>query len=61
MTVLLSDRLKRWRLGKKLLIKEAATTLDIPNGTYRKYESGKRTPNKLARLEIERRLCSNGG
>lgn len=57
----LSTRLKNWRLGNRLLLKEAAAKLDIPHGTYRKYEAGKRTPNKLALSEIERRLNANGG
>lgn len=61
MPELLSDRLRSWRLGKKLLLKEAAAKLEIPHGTYRKYEAGKRTPNKLALAEITRRLDANGG
>jgi transcriptional regulator with XRE-family HTH domain len=61
MAELLSDRLKRWRLGKKLLLKEAAARLDLPYGTYRKYENGKRTPPRLARAEIDRRISANGG
>jgi hypothetical protein len=51
---LLSKRLRRWR-GKRY-IKEAAALLNIPVGSYRKYEEGKRTPNKLALAELERRL-----
>lgn len=37
--------------------KEMADRLGIPVGTYRKYESGKRTPNKLALAELERRIA----
>jgi transcriptional regulator with XRE-family HTH domain len=54
MSQLLADRLRLWR-GKRY-IKEAADILGIPIGTYRKYEEGKRTPNKLALAELERRL-----
>lgn len=53
-TLLLKDRLKTWR-GKRYR-KEAAALLDIPLATYRKYEEGRRTPNKLALAELERRL-----
>jgi len=53
--VLFKDRLKLWR-GKKLSLKEAAALLDVDYPTYRKYETGKRTPCKLALAEIERRL-----
>lgn len=54
MSQLLADRLRLWR-GKRY-IKEAAAILGLPMGTYRKYEEGKRTPNKLAMAELERRL-----
>lgn len=52
--VLLSERLRLWR--GRLYQKEAAAKLDLPLPTYRKYEKGKRTPNKLAMAELERRL-----
>lgn len=54
MSALLADKLKLWR-GKRYR-KEAAAILRIPLPTYRKYEEGKRTPNKLAMAELERRL-----
>jgi len=52
--VRLAKRLKIWR--GKLYQKEAAAILDLPIPTYRKYENGKRTPNKLALAELERRM-----
>lgn len=57
MSQLLADRLRQWR-GKRY-IKEAAAILGLPMGTYRKYEEGKRTPNKLALAELERRITEN--
>jgi transcriptional regulator with XRE-family HTH domain len=56
MATLLSKRLRLWR--GKLRQKEAAAKLDLPLPTYRKYEYGKRTPNKLALAELERRLSN---
>ena len=53
---LLAKRLRVWR-GKRRQ-KEAAAVLDLPLATYRKYEYGKRTPSKLALVELERRLAS---
>lgn len=47
-------KLRRWRGPRS--VKEAASDLQIPYGTYRKYEEGKRTPNNLALAEINRRL-----
>lgn len=55
--MLLKDRLRKWR-GKRYQ-KEAAAALDLPVPTYRKYETGKRTPNKLAMAELNRRLEAN--
>jgi len=50
-------RLKRWRLENgNLRQKEAADKLSVSVSTIRKWESGKRTPNKLALLELERRM-----
>jgi hypothetical protein len=54
MSELLAAKLRRWR-GKRYR-KEAAALLDIPLTTYRKYEVGMRTPNKLALAELERRI-----
>jgi hypothetical protein len=51
---LFGDRLKKWRGAR--LQKQAAGDLDIPLPSYRKYEYGKRTPNKLALAELERRM-----
>lgn len=54
MAALLKDRLKAWR-GKRSL-KEAAADLGVDYPSYRKYETGKRTPHKLAMAELERRM-----
>lgn len=54
MAELLKDRLLQMR--GKLRQKEMAELLDLPLQTYRKYELGKRTPNKLAMPELERRM-----
>lgn len=54
MSGLFSRKLREWR-GRRYQ-KEAAVILDIPLPTYRKYERGKRTPNKLAMAELERRI-----
>lgn len=51
---LLKDDLRAWR-GKRRQ-KQAASDLDIPLATYRKYEKGKRTPNPLAMAELRRRM-----
>lgn len=51
---LLKDRLKKWRGSRSL--KEAAAALGIDYPTYRKYETGKRNPCKLAAAELDRRL-----
>jgi Helix-turn-helix len=56
MADLLKNRLREWR-GKRRQ-KEAAADLDIPVPTYRKYEYGKRTPNRLALAELNRRMDS---
>jgi hypothetical protein len=47
-------KLKKWR-GQRSL-KEAAAAIDVDYPSYRKYETGKRTPCKLALAEIERRM-----
>jgi hypothetical protein len=52
---LLKDKLKKWRGSRSL--KEAAADLDVDYPTYRKYETGKRNPCKLARAELDRRLA----
>jgi len=49
-----ATRLKNWR--GPLRQKEAASVLDVKLGTFRSWENGKRTPNKLALIEIERRM-----
>jgi len=48
------DVLKAWR--GTLRQKEAAAKLDVPLSTFRKWENGKQTPVKLARIELERRM-----
>jgi hypothetical protein len=55
--VLFKDALKLWRGSRSL--KEAAAVLDIDYPSYRKWETGKRTPVKLSQLEIERRMTAN--
>jgi hypothetical protein len=50
----LKDRLREWQ-GKRRQ-KEAASDLDIPLPTYRKFLYGKRTPTKLALAELLRRM-----
>jgi DNA-binding transcriptional regulator YiaG len=54
MAVLLKDLLREWR--GKLRQKEAADKLEVPYATYRKWETGKRTPTKFTELELRRRL-----
>lgn len=53
-SVMLKDRLKamRGKLGQK----QMAERLGLPLPTYRKYELGKRHPNKLALAELTRRM-----
>lgn len=53
---LFKDRLKEWR--GKLRHKEAAAILNVPLGTYRAWEYGKRTPNRLSLAEVERRMVN---
>jgi len=53
----LAEELKKWR--GNLRQKEAASKLDIPLPTYRKYEYGERTPTKLALPELKRRMYGN--
>lgn len=52
--VLFKDRLKQWRKNRSL--KEAAADLGVDYPSYRKYETGKRTPCKLALAELDRRM-----
>ena len=54
MPELFSKHLKRWR-GRRYQ-KEAASDLDAPLPTYRKWESGKSTPNKWAMADLLRRM-----
>lgn len=48
------DLLRKWR-GDRMQ-KEAAFILGVPVATLRKWEYGKRTPTKLTRCEVERRM-----
>lgn len=57
--MLLKNQLREWR--GSLRQKEAADILDLPLPTYRKYEYGKRTPNKLAMAELQRRMIETNG
>ena len=50
----LKKELEIWQ-GKRNA-KTAASDLQIPLATFRKYRNGKRTPNKLALAELRRRL-----
>lgn len=50
----LAEKIKNWR-GKRNL-KEAAAELGIDYPSFRKYAAGKRTPGKLALMEIGRRM-----
>jgi transcriptional regulator with XRE-family HTH domain len=51
-----AKQLKAWR-GKRSL-KEAAAALDVDYPSYRKWETGKRTPAKLSLCELERRMAA---
>lgn len=55
--MLFKDLLKQWR-GSRLQ-KEAADLLDIPLGTYRKWEYGKRTPTKITLAQVEQRMAAH--
>lgn len=57
MANMLAKQMRKWR-GKRC-IKDAAATLGLPYGTYRKYEEGRRTPNALALAELQRRMDAN--
>lgn len=52
----LAQRLRRIRSITKLRQKEIAAQLETSLATYRSWESGKRTPPKMAMAELERRL-----
>jgi len=52
-----SEKLKAWR--PDLSLKEKAALLNLEYPYVRKYACGKRTPGKLARCEIERRMEAN--
>lgn len=54
--MLFKDRLKTWRKSSEMRQKEACVVFDVPCGTYRSWENGKRTPNKLAMESIEQRI-----
>ena len=51
---LLKDRLKEWRGDRSL--KEAAAVLKLDYPTYRKYETGKRSPCKMAMRYLDQLL-----
>ena len=57
MSELLKDRLKKWR-GRRYY-KEVAAIFEIPVGTYRAWEKGKRSPKLLTLCEVERRMETN--
>jgi transcriptional regulator with XRE-family HTH domain len=52
----LPERLLALRLSKRLCQKEIASILELPLCSYRSYETGKRTPAKLAMIELIRRV-----
>lgn len=56
MYMALKDRLLALRLARKLRQKEMAATINLSLNTYRSWETGKRTPGKLAMAELERRI-----
>jgi transcriptional regulator with XRE-family HTH domain len=51
-----ANQLEQWRKIRDLRQKEAADKLDVPFGTYRSWERGKKTPHKLTMPEIQRRM-----
>ena len=53
----MSKELNLWRGNRNA--KTASDDLKIPLPTYRKYLSGKRSPNKLAEAELRRRMKEN--
>jgi len=53
-----SIQLEQWRKSRELRQKEAADKLDVPFGTYRSWERGKKTPHKLTMPEIQRRMAA---
>ena len=55
--MLLSKELKIWQRDRNS--KTAAGLLEIPLPTFRKYLQGKRHPNKLAEVELRRRMEVN--
>ena len=52
--MLLKKELQIWQGNRNA--KTAASDLDLPLATFRKYRNGKRTPNKLALAELKRRM-----
>lgn len=56
------DVLKEWRLKmslkEKMSLKQAADVLGVDYPSYRKYETGKRTPCKLAKAQLERMMSN---
>lgn len=50
-------RLRKWR-GKRMQ-KEIAFILDVPLGTIRKWEYGKRTPTKISQVGIAKLMKEN--
>lgn len=52
--MLLKKELAQWQGNRNA--KTAAFDLDLPIPTFRKYLNGKRTPNKLAMVELKRRM-----
>lgn len=53
----LAKKLEAWRQGRTN--PECAALLGIPLATYRKYLYGNRTPNKLAMVELEKRMAGS--
>ncbi len=50
-----AKRVIRWQGARTA--HESAALLGIPYTTYRKYRIGKRTPNAMAMMELERRMA----
>jgi DNA-binding transcriptional regulator YiaG len=54
--IIFSKQIELWRKAKGLRQKEAAAVLDVPFGTFRSWERGKRTPHKFTMPEIQRKM-----
>ena len=53
-----SQELRKWRLEKNLLVKQAVDALGTNMGTYTSWEYGARTPKPMSLPEIRRRMAA---